>query len=60
MPKDASGLTAIIDGVAKIDVTTVADLQEYAKDDGKSKEQIAAITEPKKELVFEAKGVILK
>jgi hypothetical protein len=60
MPKDAAGLTAIVDGVAKVEVTSVADLQEYAKDDGKSKEEIAAITEPLKELVFEAKGVILK
>jgi hypothetical protein len=60
MPKDASGRTAIVDGIAKIEVTSVADLQEYAKDDGKNKEEIAAITEPLSELVFEAKGVILK
>lgn len=60
MPKDASGKTAIVDGFAKVEVTSVADLQEYAKDDGKSKEEIAAIKEPLKELVFEAKGVILK
>lgn len=60
MPKDASGLTAIIDGIAKVEVTTVADLKEYAKDDGKSQADIDAIKEPLKELVFEAKGVILK
>lgn len=60
MPKDASGRTAIIDGIAKVEETSIADLQEYAKDDGKSKEEVAAITEPKRELVFEAKGVILK
>lgn len=60
MPKDCSGRTAIIDGIAKVDITSVADLQEYAKDDGKSKEEVEAITEPLKELVFEAKGVILK
>jgi hypothetical protein len=60
MPKDGAGLTAIVDGIAKVEVTSVADLQEYAKDDGKSKEDIAKITEPLKELVFEAKGVILK
>ena len=60
MPKDASGRTAIIEGVAKVEVTSIADLKEYAKDDGKSKEDIAAITEPLKELVFEANGVILK
>lgn len=60
MPKDASGKTAIVDGTAKIEETSVADLQEYAKDAGKSKDEIAAIHEPKKELVFEASGVILK
>lgn len=60
MPKDASGLTAVVDGKAKIEVTSIADLKEYAKDDGKSPEDIAKITEPKSELVFEAKGVILK
>ncbi len=60
MPKDASGRTAIIDGIAKVEVTSVADLQEYARDDKKSKEEVAAITEPLSELVFEAKGVILK
>ena len=60
VPKECSGKTAIVDGVAKIEVTSIADLQEYAKDDGKNKEEIAAITEPLKELVFEAKGVILQ
>ncbi len=60
MPKDASGKTAIIEGIAKIEETSVADLQEYAKDAGKTKEEIAAIKEPKKELAFEANGVILR
>ena len=60
MPKDGSGKTAIIEGIAKVEVTSVEDLKEYAKDDGQSKEEIAAITEPVKELVFEAKGVILQ
>ncbi len=60
MPKDGAGLTAIVDGIAKVEVTSVADLKEYAKDDNKSSEDIAKITEPLKELVFEAKGVILK
>ncbi|TAE81506.1 MAG: DUF4920 domain-containing protein [Bacteroidetes bacterium] len=60
VPKDATGKTATILGVAKVEETSVADLQEYAKDDGKSKEEIAAINTPKKELVFEASGVILQ
>jgi hypothetical protein len=60
MPKDASGKQAIIDGVAKVEETSVADLKEYAKDAGKSQKEIDAIKEPKRELVFEASGVILK
>jgi hypothetical protein len=60
MPKDASGLTAIVDGIAKIEETSIADLKEYAKDDVKSADDIDKITEPQRELVFEAKGVILK
>lgn len=60
MPMDCAGKTAIVEGVAKIEETSVADLKEYAKDNNDSKEAIAAIKEPKKELVFEASGVILK
>ena len=60
MPKDASGRTAVVDGIAKVEETSVADLQEYAKDAGKTNEEIAAIKKPKRELVFEASGVILK
>jgi hypothetical protein len=60
MPMDCSGKTAIVEGLAKIEVTSIADLKEFAKDDNQSKEEIAAIKEPKLELVFEANGVILK
>lgn len=59
MPLDAAGKTAIMDGIAKVEVTSIADLKEYAKDAGEDKSAIEAIKEPKKELVFEAKGVIL-
>jgi len=60
MPKDASGRIAIVDGIAKVEVTSIGDLKEYAKDDGQSQAEIDAIKEPLRELVFEAKGVILK
>jgi hypothetical protein len=60
MPKDASGRTAIMEGVAKIEETSIADLKEYAKDAGSPQSEIDAIKETKKELVFEANGVILK
>ena len=60
VPKDCAGKTAVIEGIAKIETTSVADLKEYAKDDKKSQAEIDAITEPVKETVFEAKGVMLK
>jgi hypothetical protein len=60
VPKDASGKMAIVEGVAKVEETSVADLQEYAKDAGKTDDEVAAIKEPKKELVFEASGVLIK
>ncbi len=59
MPKDISGKRVVIDGFAFVDVTSVADLRHYAEDAGKSKEEIAAITEPKREVAFEAAGVII-
>jgi hypothetical protein len=60
MPKDCAGKTVIVEGMAKVEETSVADLREYAKDAGKGKEEIDAIKEPKKELVYEARGVILQ
>ena len=38
----------------------VEHLKHYAQDAGKSKEEIAKITEPKDELTFIADGVIVK
>ena len=61
VPKEgAEGKTAIFEGKAYFDTLTVEILQHYAEDDGKSAEEIAAITEPKVSLAFEAKGVIIK
>ena len=60
MPKDAAGRTAIIDGVARMEETSVDELKEIASDAGKSKAEIDAINTPQKEITFEAKGVILK
>lgn len=59
MPKDLSGKHVVIDGFAFVDVTPVADLRHYAEDAGKSKAEIEAITEPKREVAFEAAGVLI-
>lgn len=59
MPKDISGREVIMNGKAYYRTTPVSELQHYAEDAGKSKEEIAAITEPRYELSFLADGVIL-
>ena len=60
VPKDIAGKTVIVQGVAQMNTTSVAELRHYAEDAKKSKEEIEKITEPKTELVFEAEGVIVK
>ncbi|MDX1902695.1 MAG: DUF4920 domain-containing protein [Thermonemataceae bacterium] len=60
MPKKSAGKTAILEGVASKEITDIATLKHYAEDAGKSKEEIAKITQAKEEIVFEAKGVIIK
>lgn len=60
VPKDCDGKTATFKGAASFDTTAVEMLQHYAEDEGKSKEEIAKITEPEVALVFEATGVVIK
>ena len=60
VPKDSNGKTFYAEGVASWNETSVAELQHYAEDAGKNKEEIAKITEAKKELVFLADGVLLE
>ena len=59
MPLDIAGKEVIVEGKAYKEVTTVAELQHYAEDEGKSPEEIAKITEPEEELKFMADGVIV-
>lgn len=60
MPKDLSGKKVIMKGKAYVEETSVDELRHYAEDEGKSKEEIAKITQPKKELKFMATGVKIK
>jgi hypothetical protein len=60
VPKDLSGDEVIMEGTAYRSVTSVEDLKHYAEDEGKSKEEIAQITEPREELKFMATGVLIK
>ncbi len=60
VPKDIAGKTVVFEGEAQMKTVPVEHLQHYAKDAGKSNEEIAKITEPKKELTFIADGVLVK
>ena len=60
MPLDANGKEVVVNGKAYVKETSVKELRHYAEDAGKSKEEIAKITQPKRTLAFEADGVLLK
>ncbi|MBL7738992.1 MAG: DUF4920 domain-containing protein [Chitinophagaceae bacterium] len=59
LPLAAKGKTVVIDGEVKTKVVSVAELQHYAEDAKKSKEEIAAITKPEKEIRVLAKGIVI-
>jgi Domain of unknown function (DUF4920) len=60
MPLDLAGKTVVMNGKAFTEETSVEELKHYAEDAGKSAEEIAKITQPKKELKFMATGVKIK
>ena len=59
MPLDIVGKEVVLDGEASVKEVSVKQLKHYAEDAGKTKEEIAKIKEPKKELQFVAKGVLV-
>jgi Domain of unknown function (DUF4920) len=59
MPKNIVGKDVVLDGEAVVKEVSVKQQQHYAKDAGKSEEEIKKIKEPKKELQFIAKGVVV-
>ncbi|WP_121666476.1 DUF4920 domain-containing protein [Mesonia aquimarina] len=60
MPLDSENREAIVKGKAYLSETPVDELKHFAKDAGKSEEEIAAITEPKIEYAFMAEGVLME
>lgn len=60
IPLDSKGKTATVEGFAKKELIPVDILKHYAEDDGKSQEEIDAITEPQMAYTFEAIGVIIE
>jgi hypothetical protein len=59
IPKDIAGQEVIVDGVAFIEEVSVEDQRHFAEDAGKTTEEIAAITEPKRTLSFTSSGVLI-
>ncbi len=59
VPLEMIGKTVVLEGQAKKIETSVDELKHYAEDAKKSKEEIAAITEPKKEIRLTANGVLV-
>lgn len=60
VPKDITGRRVVVNGWAHREVVSVAAQQHYAKDAGKSAQEIAAITRPQEQLNFEADGVLVE
>ncbi len=60
MPFNSTGSEVVLNGKAFKNETSVKELQHYAKDAGKSEEEIAKITEPKVTYSFLADGVLLE
>ena len=61
VPKNGiEGKSTIINGNISVDTLSVAQLQHYAEDAGKTKEEIDLITEPEITISFLADGVLIK
>ncbi len=56
-PVAIKGKTIVMDATVSIKTTSVDELRHYAGDAKKSPEEIAAITQPKKEIRFVASGI---
>lgn len=59
IPTNSSGKNAVVQGVVKKESIEVQTLRHYAKDAGKSDEEIEAITAPEISIVFVAEGVLI-
>jgi len=59
VPKDIAGKEVVINGKAYVKEVSVDEQRHYAEDEGKSAEEIAAITQPKRTYSFEADGVLV-
>ena len=59
VPLSMNGKTIVAEGTVTNKETSVEMLRHYAEDAGKSKEEIAAIKTPKKEISMQATGILV-
>ncbi len=59
VPTAIADKNVVLEGIAFIRTTTVAELKHYAEDGKKSQAEIDAITEPKQEIRFLANGILV-
>ena len=59
MPLDIAGEEVIVEGMAFVEEVSVDEQRHYAEDAGKTAEEIAEITEPKRTLSFVSSGVLI-
>ena len=59
VPLAMNGKTIVAEGTATLKVTSVEQLRHYAADAGKTKDEIAAIKDPKKEISVQANGILV-
>ena len=59
VPLSMNGKTIVAEGTANYKETSVEMLRHYAEDAGKTKEEIAAIKTPKKEITIQATGILV-
>jgi len=59
VPLAMNGKTIVADGLATLKETSMEMLRHYAEDAGKTKEEIEAIKEGKKEITMQARGILV-
>ena len=59
VPLVLNGKNVVVQGTATLKETSVEMLRHYAEDAGKSKAEIEAIKEPKKEITMQARGILV-
>lgn len=60
VPQELVGKEVVVNGLAYVEEMSVGDQRHFARDAGKSEEEVAAIIMVEKKYAFEADGVLIK